>query len=258
MSAEHGLAAAGQRHRGGGFVESALPPRVGDGVAVAPVADAGDGGGAGTDAVADLGMETVKGSGVVVAAAGVTVDSSAENPIDSLGAIDLLDPIDPLRSKRRPREQARGVGEGKIGEQSVDGGVDDAWEIENSVDGGTGNGGGGGGSGVGAPLGDAGDGLRTGDTLSGEEAANEAPVDTERGATPFPAVERAPQIGEERAHKMWVTMGGGATVLGKSGASSIKAHIPKREMLKETNRRTVLQVNRHCMVRSILQTAVHV
>ena len=165
-----------------------------------------DEGGAGTDYVADVGMETGEGSGVVVAAAGVTVESSADNPIDPLGPIDLLDPIDRLRSTRRPREQARGVGEGKLGEQSVDGGVDDDWEIEKGVDGGRGDGAGGG-SGVGAPLDDAGDGLRTGDALNGEEAANEPPVETER----------EPRIGEERAHKMWVTMGGGGTVLGESG-----------------------------------------
>lgn len=230
LSPEHGLAATRERHRGDGFVESALPPRVGSGVSAAPGAKAGAGEGAGAgNAVADSGMEAVEGSGVVVAAAGVTVDSSAEDPIGPLGPtdpldpIDPLDPVDPLGPKRRPREHARG-GEEELGETSFDGGAktseDHGWEIEKGLDGGgRGRDGDGGGSGVGAPLRDAGDDARTGGGLSGEEGAEEAPVDTEGGARTPPADKRAPRIGEERAHKMWVTMGGGATVLGKSGKS---------------------------------------
>lgn len=251
-SAEHGLAATRERHRGDGFVQSALPPRAGSGVAAAPVAEAGAGEGAGAgsgeDTVADLGMEAMEGPGVVVAAAGVTVDSSAEDRIDPLGPVDPLgpiDPIDPLGPKRRPREQTRG-GEEELSEKSVDAGAktleDHGWENEKGLDGGGRGGDGGGGGGGGSGMGDAGVDVRTGSGLSGEEGAKEAPVDTEGGATTPPADKRAPRIGEERAHKMWVTMGGGATVLGESGNS--RRILPKAGNVGgEKTYRSVLQVN---------------
>ena len=227
VGVEHSAAAAArQRFRGESYVGSLSPPRGGAEVAEAGVAEeaarrgagaeAGGGAGAvtggvggavkGADVVAGLGLEAVERARVAVAAAGVTVHSSADDPIDPLS------PIDPLG------RLAEEVGESCWS----DGGVDKPWDLdgrEAEMGAGDGGRGGAGGSARGAPLGNVGDGVGSDGAVSDGNGAVGGPVDGEDGVSaPSPADERAPRIGEERAHKMWVTMRGGATVLGKSGS----------------------------------------